>query len=90
MKLVDDRLFVNGNINDQYFPSSPPQEVAIDAGGITVKVSDRIQERNNTFSGFSASVTSLREVRRVVDKVLQSPSVARCSHLTYALIISKE
>ena len=62
----------------------------MDVSGINVKESDQIEEGNNTFSGFSASVSSLRDVRRVVDKMLLSPSVARCSHFIYAYRISEE
>ena len=58
--------------------------------GITVKESDPIEEGINTFTGFSASVSPFRDVHRVVDKMLQSPSVARYSHLIYAYRITTE
>ena len=89
-KLVDDRLFLNGYLQNEYLPSSLPQEVAVDVKGIRVKESDPVEEEDNMFSGFSASVSSLRDERRVADKLPQSPSVARCSHFIYAYRISKE
>ena len=89
-KLVDDPLFINGNLQNQYLPSQLPKELAVDVSGINVKESDPIEEGNNAFSGFLASVTSLTNMRRVVDKMLQSASVARCSHFIYAYRISKD
>ena len=47
-KLVDDRLFINGNLQNQYLQSFLPLEVAVDVSGINVKESDPIEEGNNT------------------------------------------
>ena len=89
-KLMDERLYIKGNLQKQYLPSPLPLDVSTDVTGIVIKEGEPIEDGNSTFSGYSAPVSSLRDVRRVVDKLLQSPSAAQCSHFMYAYRISTD
>jgi hypothetical protein len=86
VQLVDDKLFINGNLQSQYLPSSIPviSSANSQTDDIAISMSDIVDEGGSIFQGFAAKASSLYDVRRTLDKLLQSPANASATHYMYA------
>ena len=76
VQLVDDKLFINGNLQSQYLPSPIPviSSANCQIDDITISMSDTVKEGGNIFQGFTANASSMYDIRRTLNKLLQSPA----------------
>ncbi len=54
---------------------------------IVISRSHPVTEGGSTFQGFAATVHGMRDVRRSLDKLMQSPDQATATHLMYAYVL---
>jgi hypothetical protein len=86
-RIVQDRLYVDGTLQRQFLAVSLPDVITTtqlnDRDAVILR-SETIKDGGSSFTGFSAAVESLLDVRHVIDALLRDPQVAAAKHLIYA------
>ncbi len=87
-QLVDEKLYVDGVLQRQYLPTCIPARVSMfHDDDIVISSSHPVKEGGSTFQGFAATVHGMRDVRRSLDKLMQSPDQATATHLMFAYVL---
>ena len=83
VQLVEDKLFINVNLQSQYLPSSIPVMSSVNSqiDELSISTSDVADEGGSIFQGFAAKTAPMYDVRRTLDKLLQSLANASTTQL---------
>ena len=86
VKLVRDKLIVNGKVNYPQFDKNPvkPISAAIDTEDIEWVQSEEQTENKSIFWGLGTGITCIEDVQEALAKVLEDEENAHASHIVYA------
>ncbi len=82
--MVDERLYINGNLSHQFLPQPLPRETNERNEELDIQTSATIEEGGSVFRGYSAKISSLDDIRSVLDSLMTKTEVANASHVIYA------
>ena len=86
MQLVDDQLFIPGNLKSHYLLSSTPviNSVNSNIDEIAISMGEIVDEGGSIFQLFAAKSSSVYDFRPTLDKCLQSSANRLSTHVMYA------
>ena len=87
--LKDDLLYINNTLQRQFQAPSIPDRAAIARDPQDIPASATVEDEGNTFTGYSARVSSLDDVRASLDALVQLPEVAQATHVMYAYRVGR-
>ena len=82
--LRDDKLYVNGELIRQHLPPSLPDIIDSPSEDLDIRHGKHIDDSGSRFIGYTAEVSSLNDVREVLDSLLMETEFASCSHVMYS------
>ena len=90
VKLIDDKLYLNGDVQTMLLQPATIREVfdPNDPPTVTLLKGTSITDGGSTFSGYAAKVKTQHEVRDAVMLAKHNPALAAATHLMYAYKLS--
>jgi len=83
--LRQDKLYLKGKLQFQYLkPILPVSPISLTPDTQSVKESREKRDGGNTFKGYAASVSDLKDIARIRQHLLCRPDVAGSTHVIYA------
>jgi hypothetical protein len=87
-RVVDDKLFVKGNLQVKYRPPKIPPPL-MNNPSLELLHGDNVTDSGSTFTGFVAKVTSMQDVSDILQMAKTRPEIAAANHLIFAYRIGQ-
>ena len=88
--LIDDKLFVNGELKRQHLPPTLPDQLVVPENEPEIHESQPVEDSGSIFKGFAAEINNMDDIRTVIDTLLLRSEVSTSTHVMYAYRFSDD
>lgn len=82
--LIEDKLFVNGELQRQHLPPTLPDQLIVPETVPQIHEGETVEDSGSVFKGYAAEINDMDDIRTVIDTLLLKSEVSTTSHVMYA------